>query len=97
MHIKNDPISPGISNKNRCYIWERLKEEKGDQLKEEAYFNENSDDDIVVENDFYHGLGRKRKYQMDDPNNSMIVLRHEQQMKDLGLIRLIKKEVLWFL
>ena len=34
---------------------------------------------------------------MDDPNNSMIVLRHEQQMKDLGLIRLIKKEVLWFL
>jgi hypothetical protein len=26
MHIQNDPISPGISNKNRCYVWDRLKE-----------------------------------------------------------------------
>ena len=25
MYIKNDPVSPGIANKNRCYVWERLK------------------------------------------------------------------------
>jgi hypothetical protein len=34
---------------------------------------------------------------MDDPNNSMIVLRYEQNSKDLGLIRLVKQEVIWFL
>jgi hypothetical protein len=26
MHIKNDPISPRIGYKNRCYVWERLKQ-----------------------------------------------------------------------
>ena len=34
---------------------------------------------------------------MDDPNNSMIVLRYEQDSKDLELIRMIKKQVIWFL
>ena len=77
MHIQNDAISPGISNKNRCYVWERLKEPDMDEFKEEEIFNENSDEDNNVENDFYKGLGRKKKYQMDNPNNSMIVLRHE--------------------
>jgi hypothetical protein len=34
---------------------------------------------------------------MDDPNNSMIVLKKEQDTKDLALIRIIKKDVVWFL
>jgi hypothetical protein len=34
---------------------------------------------------------------MDDPNNSMIVLKHEQESKDLQLIRLIKADIVWFL
>jgi len=34
---------------------------------------------------------------MDDPNNSMIVLRYEQDSKDLALIRLIKNQTVWFL
>lgn len=24
MYIENDPVSPGIMHKNRCYIWEKL-------------------------------------------------------------------------
>jgi hypothetical protein len=54
MHIQNDPISPGISNKNRCYVWDRLKEVTETEFEEEEVFNENSEDDInYVENDFY--------------------------------------------
>jgi hypothetical protein len=34
---------------------------------------------------------------MTDPRNSMIVLRHEQDAKDLALIRFVKKGVIWFL
>ena len=34
---------------------------------------------------------------MDNPNNSMIVLRKEQDKKDLELIRMFKDQVVWFL
>jgi hypothetical protein len=34
---------------------------------------------------------------MNNPNNSMIVLRKEQDSKDLELIRLFKQQVVWFL
>ena len=54
-------------------------------------YDENDDRDRNVENDLYAGLGMKKRTQMDDPNNSMIVLRYEQESKDLALIRLIKK------
>mmetsp|Transcript_30174 Transcript_30174/g.46116 ORF Transcript_30174/g.46116 Transcript_30174/m.46116 type:complete len:129 (-) Transcript_30174:6553-6939(-) len=50
-----------------------------------------------IENDFYKGLEHKKKTQMDDPNNSMIVLPYEQDSKDLALIRKIKSNVVWFL
>lgn len=63
MHIQNDPIAPGISNKNRCYVWERLKEPSDEGFKEEEVFNENSEDDMnLIENDFYFGLRKKRKH-----------------------------------
>jgi len=34
---------------------------------------------------------------MDNPNNSMVLLRYEQDSKDLALIRLLKANILWFL
>jgi hypothetical protein len=96
MYIQNDSISPGISNKNRCYVWNRLKENQSDDLGA-ALENESLDSEYNVENDFYAGLDKKKKTQMDDPNNSMVVLKKEQVSKDLALLRLIKKDVIWFL
>jgi len=34
---------------------------------------------------------------MDNPNNSMVLLRNEQDSKDLALIRILKANILWFL
>lgn len=50
-----------------------------------------------IENDFYAGKAKKKLTQMEDPDNSMIVLRYEQEAKDLALIRIIKSVVVWFL
>jgi hypothetical protein len=94
MFIENDPISPNISNKNRCYIWEKLAKKQplanDDEIMDE-------DDIKIIENDFYAGKAKQKLHQMDDPNNSMVVLRYEQESKDLALIRLIKNNVIWFL
>ena len=95
MYIENDNISPGISNKNRCYIWNRLTENAAEFQADMDH--ESLDSEYNVENDFYAGLDKKKKNQMDDPNNSMTLLRKEQVSKDLGLIRCIKKDVIWFL
>ena len=59
--------------------------------------HESLDSEYNVENDFYAGLDKKKARQMDDPNNSMTLLRREQDSKDLGLIRCIKKDTVWFL
>lgn len=57
MFIENDPISPNISNKNRCYIWEKLaKKEK----KENEDENLEEDDIKIIENDFYSGKAAKK-------------------------------------
>jgi hypothetical protein len=78
MYIENDPIAPGISHKNRCYVWERLGKKSDNVFEDEdQMFNENSVEENFIENDFYAGKINKRKAQMDDPNNSMIVLRYE--------------------
>jgi hypothetical protein len=78
MYIENDPIAPGISNKNRCYVWDRLaKNESKAFADDDEMFAENSVDENLIENDFYAGKANKRKAQMDDPNNSMVVLRYE--------------------
>jgi hypothetical protein len=58
---------------------------------------EDNDDINFIENDFYAGKAKKKLAQMDDPNNSMIVLRYEQESKDLALIRIVKNQVVWFL
>lgn len=98
MYIENDPIAPGISRKNRCYVWDRLAKNEGKTFADDdEMYAENSVEDNLVENDFYAGKANKRKAQMDDPNNSMIVLRYEQEAKDLALIRMIKSAALWFL
>jgi hypothetical protein len=75
MFIENEPITPGIDPPNRCYFWLHL----GATIKPtevEEYYEE-EDDIHCVENDFYHGLRVKINNQMDDANNSMIVLRYE--------------------
>jgi len=96
MFIDNDPIAPGIVQKNRCYIWEKLVPPKVDE--ENKYdLNAEEEDANMIENDFYQGKAKDKLTQMDDPNNSMIVLRYEQESKDLALIRMIKKNVTWFL
>ena len=99
LYISNDPISPGIQAKNRCYVWDRLVEQdKLPRVDEEELFNENSQENVnAIENDLYAGKKHKRTNQMNNPNNSMIVLRKEQDSKDLELIRLFKQQVVWFL
>lgn len=99
LYISNDPISPGIQQKNRCYVWDRLVEQdKLPRVDEEELFNENSQENVnAIENDLYAGKKHKRTNQMNNPNNSMIVLRKEQEAKDLELIRLFKQQVVWFL
>jgi hypothetical protein len=90
MFIQNDPVSPGIAQKNRCYIWEKLGK-KNENFDEEYQLE---DDDLnFIENDFYVGKAKKKLTQMDDPNNSMIVLRYEQESKDLALIRMIRNDL----
>ena len=89
LFIQNDPLSPGIQLKNRCYIWDKLSMKDREPLKEDSFYDE-ANAEKNVENDFYEGLARKKRTQMDDPNNSMIVLRYEQESKDLALIRHIK-------
>ena len=63
MFIQNDPISPGISCKNRCYVWERLKPMAKDSGNEDdEIYNENSQDEMFnIENDFYAGKEHKKK------------------------------------
>lgn len=97
IYISNDPVSPGIMQKNRCYIWEKLSPKKHEAgMFDEEYHIE--DDDLnFIENDFYAGKAKKKLTQMDDPNNSMIVLRYEQESKDLALIRMIRNDIVWFL
>lgn len=97
MYIVNDAVSPGIMQKNRCYIWEKLstKAINDDQFEDDYHIE---DDDLnFIENDFYAGKAKKKLTQMDDPNNSMIVLRYEQESKDLALIRMIRNDLIWFL
>jgi hypothetical protein len=77
LFIQNDPLSPGIEFKNRCYVWDKLSMKDRDAIKEDSFYDENNERDRNVENDFYEGLARKKRTQMDDPNNSMIVLRYE--------------------
>lgn len=77
MYIYNDPISPGIAQKNRCYIWEKLKKLKKDEKGFDEEFHKEDDDLTSIENDFHAGKGKKKLTQADDPNNSMIVLKQE--------------------
>lgn len=62
LYIINDPISPGIQRKNRCYVWDRLVEQdKLPKVDDEEQFNENSQDNInAIENDLYAGKKHKR-------------------------------------
>jgi len=47
MYIQNDPISPGVQLKNRCYVWDRLKKPSDkDYVLEEEMYHEDSQDDI---------------------------------------------------
>lgn len=80
-------------------MWDRLVEQdKLPKVDEEELFNENSQENInAIENDLYAGKKHKRTNQMNNPNNSMIVLRKEQDSKDLELIRMFKQQVVWFL
>jgi hypothetical protein len=99
MFVENDPVSPGIALKNRCYIWEKL-DKKEKEKREEGDSDDLADDEDelnFIENDFYAGKAKKKLTQMEDPNNSMIVLRYEQESKDLALIRMIKSNISWFL
>ena len=59
MYIKNDPVSPGIANKNRCYVWERLKPPSKEQFEliNNQFNIDDEDGTQKIENDFYAGLG----------------------------------------
>ena len=47
MYIQNDPISPGVQLKNRCYVWDRLKKPSDkDYIQDEELYHEDSQDDI---------------------------------------------------
>lgn len=99
IYVQNEARPPGSRILNRCYGWAHLSDpEPGAVLEEESNYAESSDDeDRAIVNDFYAGKKFKKMTQMDDPENSMIVLRHEQDTKDLFLIRKMREDMLWFL
>ena len=74
-------------------MWDRLvDQDKLPRVEEEELYNENSQEHLnAIENDLYAGKKHKRTNQMNDPDNSMIVLRKEQETKDLALIRMFKE------
>lgn len=72
MYIENDNISSTISNKNRCYVWDRIKKGNDYEVNED----DNNFDDLIV-NDEYAGKTKKKIRQQDDPGNAMIVLTAE--------------------
>ena len=51
MFIENDSIMKGIMDKNRCYVWDRIKQDPDN--KQQAEDNMNFDDLVV--NDEYAG------------------------------------------
>lgn len=62
MYILNDPISPGIVMKNRCYVWDKLVEpDKTIKQEDIELYNENSQEDLhPIENDLYAGKAVKK-------------------------------------
>jgi len=64
LFVINDPVSPGIMNKNRCYVWSRLvDQDKLPQVEEEELYNENSQEQInAIENDLYAGKKNKKTF-----------------------------------
>ena len=70
MYIDNDKMKDCIDNKNRCYVWDRIK--KKSQLQDQG-FNQKDFSDLVV-NDEYAGKTKAKVTSLDDPKNSMIVL-----------------------
>jgi hypothetical protein len=59
MYIQNEFIAPGIAEKNRCYVYSRLKDTSKDNNGKVV--EESMDSEYFVENDFYAGLDRKKK------------------------------------
>ena len=92
MYIENDLLSSTIQNKNRCYVWDRIK--RGNEI--EINEDDNNFDDLVV-NDEYAGKTKKKIRQQDDPANAMIVLTAEQELQNKTVISLIKQSAIWFL
>ena len=98
LYIKNEKVNGDHVRPNRCYYWTHMQfKDAGEWKMAEELFNENSQDEFLIENDFYQGKLAQKRIQMDNPNNSMVLLRNEQDSKDLALIRILKANILWFL
>ena len=63
LFIENDPISPGINRKNRCYVWDQLEGPAGlnEHEKAEQYFEDEGDE---VVNHHYKGGAYEKKIQI---------------------------------
>lgn len=94
MFIDNNPLAPGIVHRNMCFNWSTL-------IIANPNYDDGSkktkDDLHQIENDFYSGKAQLKEHQMDNPNNSMIVLHYDQETKDLELIRMIRSNIESFL
>lgn len=78
LFIKNEKVNAEHVKPNRCYYWLKMQlADPAEWKMGEEEFNENSQDGFLIENDFYQGKLAYRKIQMDNPNNSMVLLRYE--------------------
>jgi hypothetical protein len=85
MFIENDPIYSSIQNKNRCYVWDRIRVggQRSNQQVGDDYFVD------LIEDDQYAGKTRKKFTTLDDLTNPMIMLTAEQDSLNMQVILLI--------
>lgn len=79
IYISNDIFSD-TSITNRAYDYRRLRDpEPGQKLRDDSFHEDEESDgeNKIIINDFYAGKAIKKKTQMDDPENSMILLRYQ--------------------
>lgn len=80
-YIQNDAFSSQITNKNRCYIWEKCTGEDFELQQQIEYFHPAPKKEVrkifgrvneVILYPFYEELQDRRQTAMFDPNASMI-------------------------
>jgi len=109
LFIENDSYSSQIHTKNRMYIWQKCKRNPDEEEMQNVneYFHPvpvkkkkkqlpgRVEEEILY--DYEKELDEKKMRQMYNPNDSMIQLDIEKELKNQKFICTIKDNIVWFL